>query len=151
MLKLIRKFRDLSSNEKRLFIEAWLTLGFMRGAILTIPFKRLTRSLEQHQNDAELTPLSREKSHLAITTGKIISQAANNTPWQSSCLVQSFTAQRMLEKRNIPGVFYLGVRKDETAEEKMSAHAWSRCGDMIITGDKGREDFTVISTFRWGQ
>ena len=151
MLKLIRKFRYLSSNEKRLFVEAWLTLGFMRGAILTIPFKRLTRALEQHQNDAEITPLSREKLHLAITTGKIISQAANNTPWQSSCLVQSFTAQRMLEKRNIPGVFYLGVRKDDTAREKMSAHAWSRCGDMIITGDKGREDFTVISTFRWGQ
>ena len=88
---------------------------------------------------------------IAIAIGKVIASAANNTPWESACLAQSLTAQRMLKRRGIPGVFYLGVRKDENADEKMSAHAWTQCGDAIITGHKGHEDYTVVSVFRWGR
>ena len=46
MLQKFKKFTNLSSEEKKLFLEAYATLGVMRTAILTISFKRLTRSLE---------------------------------------------------------------------------------------------------------
>ncbi|WP_373033945.1 lasso peptide biosynthesis protein [Sulfurovum sp.] len=39
--------------------------------------------------------------------------------------------------------------KDEDAEEKMKAHAWSECGGIIITGAKGHEEYTVLSVFGW--
>ena len=78
-------------------------------------------------------------------------RAANNTPWESACLAQSLTAQRMLKRRGIPGVFYLGVMKGENVKENMSAHAWSQCGETIITGHKGYEDYAVVSVFRWGR
>jgi hypothetical protein len=55
----------------------------------------------------------------------------------------------MLKRRGIPGVFYLGVAKDEESKEKMKAHAWSQCGDMIITGERGYEEFVVVSIFGW--
>ena len=46
MLRKIRKFSKLSSEERKLFLEAYVTLGIMRAAILTVSFKRSTRSLE---------------------------------------------------------------------------------------------------------
>jgi len=29
------------------------------------------------------------------------------------------------------------------------AHAWTQCGDTIITGGGGHEEFTVLSVFGW--
>jgi hypothetical protein len=43
------------------------------------------------------------------------------------------------------------VAKDINAEEKMKAHAWSQCGDTILTGARGHEAFTVVSVFEWGK
>ncbi len=151
MIHKFNKFTKLSSDEKKLFMEAWLMLGIMRGAILTVPFKRLTRSLEQQQDNVEITSLNEHEMTIAGTIGRVIMRVANNTPWESACLAQSLTAQRMLKRRGIPGVFYLGVMKDENVKEKMSAHAWSQCGETIITGHKGHDAYTVVSVFRWGR
>jgi hypothetical protein len=51
----------------------------------------------------------------------------------------------MLRRRGVPSTLYLGVMKDDTAG--LSAHAWVRSGDVVLTGATGRERFTVISTF----
>lgn len=151
MLVEVKKYLRLSAKEKRVFWEAYLMLGIMRAAILTISFKRLTRSLKHRQSQEEITPLNYEDMKVAQAVGKGISRAASHTPWESACLVQSLTAQRMLQKRGIPGVFYLGVGKDETGKEILKAHAWSQCGEVIITGGSGHEFFTVMSVFAWGK
>ncbi len=151
MLRKISKFFALKGEEKKVFIEAYLLLGMMRAGILTISFKRLTRSLEHSKEKIDVETLNKEQLQSAIMVGKAIERAANYTPWESACLAQSLTAQRMLQKRGISGVFYLGAAKDENSVEKMKAHAWSQCGDTIITGEKGHEDFTVLSVFGWGK
>jgi len=143
------KFIALNSKERRLFIEAYLLLGIMRAAIKIVSFKRLTRSLEHSKERRALDVLPQEQLRTAIIVGKIIEQAANNTPWESACLVQSLTAQRMLEKRGVPGVFYLGAKKDGRGDGKMKAHAWTQCGDTVITGASGYEEFSVLSVFGW--
>ncbi|MDM5271359.1 lasso peptide biosynthesis B2 protein [Sulfurovum sp. zt1-1] len=147
----VKKFFALSGEEKKLFVEAYVTLGLMRAALLVFSFKHLTHSLEHQKNISDIKPLSDQNRQSAMAVGKAIIRAAAYTPWESACLVQSLTAQRMLQKRGIPGVFYLGVLKDNGSEEKINAHAWSQCGDMIITGGKGHEAFTVLSVFRWGK
>ena len=149
MFKRINQFLHLAHQDKKLFIEAFTTLGIMRAAILSISFKRLTRSLEHSKDNIDTEPLTAEQLKIAVSIGKAIEQAANNTPWESACLAQSLAAQRMLQKRGIAGVFYLGVMKDETSKEKMKAHAWSQCGNEIITGGAGHEEFTVLSVFGW--
>ncbi|MCO4846161.1 MAG: lasso peptide biosynthesis B2 protein [Sulfurovum sp.] len=149
MLHKFKKFSKLSSEEKKLFLEAYITLGMMRTAILTISFKRLTRDLEHLPQKENITALNDKEMSLAIKVGQAITRAAAYTPWESACLAQSLTAQKMLQKRGIPGVFYLGAAKDEESKEKMKAHAWSQCGDTIITGAKGHEAFTVLSVFGW--
>lgn len=149
MLTKIRKFTKLSSEEKKLFLEAYTTLGMMRTAILTLSFKRLTRSLDHTAKKQEITALNDVEMDIAVKVGQAITRAAVYTPWESACLVQSLTAQKMLKKRGIPGVFYLGVAKDDESEEKMKAHAWTQCGEAIITGAVGYETFTVLSVFGW--
>jgi len=149
MIQQFKKFTKLSSEEKKLFMEAYVTLGLMRTAILTISFKRLTRSLEHLPKKKELPKLNAQDMKIAKLVGHSIMRASAYTPWESACLAQSLTAQKMLQKRGIPGVFYLGAMKDKESEEKMKAHAWSQCGDAIITGGAGHEAFTTLSTFRW--
>ncbi len=150
MLRKIRKFTKLSSEEKKLFLEAYLMLGIMRASILSISFKRLTHSLEHLPNKEEITVLNKEENAKAIAVGKAITRAAVYTPWESACLAQALTAQKMLQKRGIPGVFYLGAAKDVENKGNMKAHAWSQCGETIITGAGGHEDFTILSVFGWG-
>ena len=149
MLLIIKKFLSSSDTEKKIFMESYLMLGIMRAAILTISFKRLTSSLKHQKEQTQITPLNHEDMQTALAIGRGIRRSAKRTPWESACLVQSLTAQRMLQKRNIPGVFYLGVGKDETGKEAMKAHAWSQCGEEIITGKNGHEMYTVLSVFSW--
>ncbi len=150
MIQKFKKFTKLSSEEKKLFLEAYYTLGKMRASILTISFKRLTRSLEHIAKKKELEKLGEKEMQTAKLIGQAIMRASAYTPWESACLAQSLTAQKMLQKRGIPGVFYLGAMKDEEEKSKMKAHAWSQCGDTIITGGGGHEEFTVLSVFGWG-
>ena len=151
MLYKVKKFIHLEGEEKKLFLEAYATLGMMRTAILTVSFKRITRSLEHVAKKKELENLNDKEMKTAQRIGEAIMRASAYTPWKSACLAQSLTAQKMLQKRGIPGVFYLGAMKDEENREKMKAHAWSQCGDTVITGGNGHEDFTVLSVFGWGK
>ena len=57
----------------------------------------------------------------------------------------------MLQKRRIPGMFYLGSVKDKANNAKIKAHSWSQCGERIITGEEEHEMFTVISVFKWSK
>lgn len=127
-----------------------MILGVMRAAILVVPFRKLTRSLRQVGGEYETAALERAAQETAVRVGRIIVTAANHTPWKSACLVQSLTARKMLERRGIPGVIYLGVAKEDNSIEKMKAHAWTRCGEIIITGRSGHEGFSVVGTFLWG-
>lgn len=149
MLAKIKKFVSLASEEKRLFIEAYVLLAIMSAALLTISFKRLTRSLEHLPSKEAIAVLNEEENAKAIAVGQAIMRASAYTPWESACLAQALTAQKMLQKRAVPGVFYLGAAKNEEYEEKMKAHAWTQCGETIITGAKGHEAFTVLSVFKW--
>jgi len=151
MFRKINKFTKLTIEEKKLFLEAYVILGKMRAAILTVSFKRLTRTLVHLPKKEKMSALEDHQMSVAMAVGQAITRASAYTPWESACLAQSLTAQKMLQKRDIPGVFYLGAAKDEESKEKMKAHAWSQCGDTIITGGGGHEEFTVLSVFEWGK
>lgn len=79
--------------------------------------------------------------------GQAVWSAVNNTPWKSVCLPQAVVGQWMLKRRNIPGTVYLGVMRNAVNTDKLAAHAWLRCGKIILTGANGHHQFTVVSTF----
>ncbi len=153
MLKKLRQFAALNSQQKLVFAQAWFMLGWFRAAILSVSFKRLVSKLEHHPALPEVQAVTREKLKLATSIGKMVATAARYTPWQSRCLVQVLVVQHLLARRNIPGQFYLGVRKgseDGAAPTGLSAHAWLQCDHVIVNGGAGHEKFTVVSTFSWG-
>lgn len=148
MLRNVRKYFLLTGQQKKLFVEAYLTLGFYRIAILTRSLKGLVTELNQNEKSTR-TDIPYEKKQLALLIGGAVTAAANHTPWESACLVQALSAQRMLRKRTIAGIFHLGVTMNSAENDPLAAHAWLVCGGKILTGDAGHENYTVLSTFSW--
>lgn len=134
-----------------LFLEAYATLAVIRLAMQLFPFERLTRSLVQKSNKDWISLLPNDTMQSCLTISRSICRAANNTPWESACLVQSLCALQMLQRRGIGGIFYLGVMKGDNTKEKMKAHAWSEAGGKILTGGAGHESYTVIAVYTWGK
>jgi len=147
----LKTFLSLTFDQKRRFLQAWRLLGVMRFAILTLPFKRLVAGLEVHREVLVQAPLDAGDLATAHQIGWAVRKAAQSTPWQSTCLVQVLATQRMLQQRRIAGAFYLGAvtGSGEDKKQVLSAHAWLKCGNEIITGEPGHERFTVVTTFNW--
>ncbi|RLA46836.1 MAG: lasso peptide biosynthesis B2 protein [Gammaproteobacteria bacterium] len=154
MLKKIRQFTALDVEQKSVFVRAWFLLGWMRAAMLMVSFQRLSASLHHHRQPVDSPTLHPRQLEQALSIGKLVAAAARCTPWQSRCLVQVLVVQRLLAKRNIPGQFYLGVRKeaeDGLEAERLAAHAWLQCGHCIVNGAVGHDQFAVLSSYSWDQ
>ena len=153
MLKRLKQFAELNTEDRRVFVKAWFLLGWVRAAILMTSFKRLTRKLEHHPELARGTQLNGQQLVKADRIGTLVAMAARYTPWESLCLVQVLVVQRLLAQQHIPGQFYLGVRRESESNvdpNGLSAHAWLQCGEAIVSGAAGHESFTIVSTFSWG-
>jgi hypothetical protein len=140
------KWKKRTKEERIFLLEAFLFLGVARLLVLIAPFRFLSRTIGKHMAESA----SSADSHTARTAnlvGQAVRTAAANTPWQSVCLPQAMAGQWMLKRRNIPGTLYLGVKKSPESPEKLAAHAWLRCGGLILTGADGHRQFTVVSTF----
>ncbi len=140
------KWRRRTRVERLLLLEAFVLLGFARLMVLAIPFRWLAGSLGKRMGESGTQVGESDLQH-ARMIGQAIRSAANNAPWVSVCLPQAVAAQWMLKHRHIPATLYLGVAKDEAKPEKLAAHAWLRCGDLILTGAPGHLQFTVVATF----
>jgi hypothetical protein len=151
MLRRIRKFIALDWQHKKLFLQAYLVLGKVRFSLLRRPFKKLVSELNVSRDAAEQTPLEPSARAAALAVGWAVRTAANFTPWESTCLVQVLAAQRLLQKRGIAGVFYLGATNTGAGDEAAGflAHAWLKCNGEFITGESGHRNYTVISSFSW--
>ena len=133
--------------------EAFFLLARYRAATRLVRFKRLTRSLKHSAQATEPAPVNEQAMRRAVQVGGIVARVGRHTPWQSPCLVQVLAVQHMLSRRGIPGIFYLGVRKQNARQAKPSeldAHAWLKCGTEIINGAEGHEAYTLISSWSWG-
>ena len=107
---------------------------------LNVPFNKLKMNLGNH-NEESKSEASKEEYEIARKIRNAVVNTSKYTPWESLCLVQSMTVQKMLSKRNIHSTLYLGVNKDENNE--MKAHSWIRCGQMYVTGGDGSSYATV--------
>ena len=151
MPRRIRKFLALDWQHKRLFLQAYLVLGKVRYSLLRRPFKTLVADLDVSRDAVVQTPLQPSARATALAVGWAVRTAANFTPWESTCLVQVLAAQRLLQKRGIAGVFYLGATNTGASDEAPGflAHAWLKCDGEFITGEPGHRNYTVISSFSW--
>ncbi|ABQ25557.1 lasso peptide biosynthesis B2 protein [Geotalea uraniireducens] len=139
----LRKLFSLTLAEVCLLLEAAFWLGICRLAIPLLPFRWIAPYLGTHMAESAsvLDPHGRE---VPLAVSRAIVRAAWRLPWDCKCLAQAMTGKAMLKRRGVPSTLYLGVAKDK---EQLAAHAWLRCGDIILTGGQGKERFTVVSSF----
>lgn len=90
--------------------------------------------------DAEQINLIKRVAWAVKTVGKY-------SPWRNKCLAKAMTAQKMLKKRGFESTLYLGVKK--TDDNSGKAHAWLRCGHLIVTGGDIMSEYTEIARFSW--
>lgn len=139
-VKRINKFLfKVSIKEKLLFIEAFFLTGLMRAKILKVPFNKLKKELGTY-NTESADDVVLDDYKIAKIVRDVVVTISKFTPWESLCLVQAMTVQRMLKKRGISTTIYLGVNKEN---KNMVAHAWIRCGQMFVTGGDGSGYATV--------
>lgn len=132
-------------RKRRLWIIKIFALSaLIRATILIIPFKRIKKHLGIHNEESTLE-VEEEIYELASEIGWIIPRVCKKTPWESKCLVQAIIAQRLLKKEKIDSTLYLGVAKEESGE--LMAHAWLRCGTMIVTGGGPMPKYKAVAKF----
>lgn len=142
-MKSVRTFLKLPFLEKVMVFEVLFYTAKYRWLLLHRPFNSFADKLGEQESSILEYP---DKSiNTIVSIRKIVYLVSRHTPWKSECLVQAFSAKRMLFHRRIPVTVYMGVLKDSNGE--MKAHAWSKCGDVFVTGWRGHEDFTVTKAF----
>jgi len=145
----LRKLAAISWADRWLLAQVFVLLGVARLALRVIAFRRLARTLGPLQAE---TPPDAPPDHLAQArrVSLAIARISPYTPWTSNCFPQALAAKYWLGRRHIPATLYLGValtKTDNAPRSEMTAHAWLRCGPMMVTGGPGHERYTVTARF----
>lgn len=142
MINILGFIKD--NPHKLMTVQVWCYEAKFRFLIKFIPAKYLKKrfGIEGEESEGELTL---DEYKYARRVSQYVNRSADNTPWESKCLVRALTAQSLLKKKKIPSTLYLGVGKDE--EGKMVAHAWIRAGAMYVTGGIG-EGYAMVAKYR---
>lgn len=142
--KKLKCFFKKSSKEKLMFIQAFILCGVFRGLILLVPFNKLKQYMGTYNKESS-PEMNISQYSIAKKIAWAVNRASYITPWESKCLVQALTAQRMLKRRHIISTLYLGIAKE--GNSNLVAHAWLRCGVMIVTGGQEMSNFREIAKF----
>jgi Transglutaminase-like superfamily len=141
----VPRFRARSWAERALLVESAVWLTVTRTALAAAPWPRIGRLLRL--SGAE--DWRRVRPDQAVEAARVawaVRAAAAHGPGVSSCLAQALTVTALLSRRGIPSTFCLGVARDGASSAGIAAHAWSRCGDAILTGEYGHDRFSVVAT-----
>ena len=117
----------------------WLTRYALRGLLelarARVLFGRLTakrivqRNRAVQAKDRTVSPPDRES---IARISYVLPRISHRLPWRSDCLVQAIAGQNWLSARGHASEIQIGVEHPEG--EQFGAHAWLRCGDIIVTG-----------------
>lgn len=140
----IKKFIKLKLIIKLDFIKVFIYTAFYRAFIIFIPFKKYRDKFGKYKEESP-NEVSEESYEEARYIGWVVNTVSKYTPWESKCLVQALTAQKLLKKKNISSTLYLGIYTDQY--NKMLAHAWLRTGSYYVTGGLIKDKFTIVAKF----
>jgi len=138
-VSVFRRFFQVPADEKRLFLEAVFFLYYSKVLFLIFPFRFCIGKLKPAARmDGAPDPEVVSKIRLAV------SRANRLAFWKNICLVKSFAARLMLQRRQIGSTLYLGLQFKEGKE--LVAHAWLRVGDFFVTpklSNRYKEIFSI--------
>jgi hypothetical protein len=139
-----RTFFSIGWCDKFILLEALFFTGVARLIIFFIPFDKYKKYIGAYKKET-LLEIDLEDYKVIRKISWAIKLVSKCTPWESKCLVQALTAQKMLKRRKIGSTLYLGVNKDEN--NNMKAHSWLRSGQFIVTGGRYKSEFAEVARF----
>jgi hypothetical protein len=142
-------FRRQSTANRYLLVEAMVWLGLARAALVTMPFRWITRLFALRPGEEE-TSREGDSRELAGRVGWALRTAAARTPWPSTCLTQALAGSGMLWRRRIPGMMFMGVARASHVPGGIEAHAWLSSAGVILTGSGTHKRFQVVAKFTRG-
>jgi hypothetical protein len=83
--------------------------------------------------------------------GHVVEVVGRCLPFRTLCLQQAIAVRRMLTRRGIPAVVYLGVARDQADRARsdlgQAAHAWVAVGSRVVSGDGVLEKYAIVARF----
>ena len=130
-----------SAREYFLFMEAYVLLGVSKLMILIFPFKVIASKVGLPQTE---TSFINTFESMVLETQIAVTRGAKYIFFRSKCYDQALATTFMLKRRGISCTIYFGLNK---VDGQLSAHAWVRSGQLIVSGKRGYEIFTPVAWF----
>lgn len=165
----------MTSSEKLKFIiqlplerKLWLICCFIGSivcwfAIRILSPKKLAASLgHQYLSNRQVSVLATDvQATKASRIGKLMESVSKNVPWECKCLSEAICVKWLLNRYQIPSVFYLGARlqspdilnsdnqnkNEQKIKEELQAHAWVTVGPYTVIGAPNHRSYQVVATF----
>ena len=140
----LKRYRRISSAQRRLLWEAFAALAIARIVMACIPFRRIAAWLGTPGAESPVTA-SAEEARAAEAVGWAVTTLGRRVPWDGRCMAQALAATHMLRRRGLEGTVSFGACEGES--NGFAAHAWLRVGSSIVTGGPAHEGFKTLTTF----
>lgn len=144
-MRRVVRFLRLPVVERRLTIEAALTLTLACALLKAMSFARVMCLLGLHETNGAAG--HGVDASAARAVARALTRVSRNVPFRAACLPQAVAAALMLRRRGLVAEVHFGVAK---LAGVITAHAWSRCGDMTVSGGTTIPLFSPIAVFRTG-
>lgn len=139
MIAALSRFVALPVREQRCTCEAAMLLLTVRIALAVLP---LPRALRLFGIAHGVAGSGRTDPDNATLVGRAVARAARHVPFRAVCLQQAFAALLMLRRRGLAATVHFGLLREG---DELKAHAWSRCGEVPVTGVAAAAGFTPVA------
>jgi hypothetical protein len=149
----IGAFVSAPAERKRLALEAAWNL--LRARILTLMpatyYSPALGSLIEGEPSDPPFPDDTAGAAEAAEIGHVVDVVGRSLPFRTLCLQQAIAVRRMLSRREIPAIVYLGIARDSAdraqAELGRAAHAWVTVGSRVVSGGGMLEKYAIVARF----
>ncbi|MGH7508124.1 MAG: lasso peptide biosynthesis B2 protein [Gemmatimonadales bacterium] len=139
MLRLLRRFFELSGAERRLILRAVCLVVGVRLGLSLLPSRVLLRQVNRHLGAAgpkpSIAPLPPDRIAWAVRV------ASRRVP-HATCLTQALAAQLLLDHYGYPSRLHLGVARGKQGE--FQAHAWVESGGLVVVGGQELDRYSQL-------
>lgn len=140
-MRYLKTFLRMPMKQKLLIPQILVLMAYYRFRVHHRPFSELAPKIGKLgcETPVEASPRNAWLVH------ELMESMFRKLKWKDSCLVRALTAKKLLNRMGERCTLYMGVRKVDN--KPMEAHAWLRCGKLIVTGGEFKESYTVTAIF----
>ena len=140
-MRYLRTFLKMPMKQKLLIPQIFVLMEYYRFRVHHRPFSELAPKIGKLGYETPVVPSPRN----AWLVHELMESMFHWFKWKDSCLIRALTAKKLLNRMGEKCTLYMGVRK--AAGKPMEAHAWLRCGKLIVTGGEIKDAYTVTAIF----